>query len=336
MADYFNNLIGQSQAVGLLTQAVERDRLAPAYLFTGSAGVGRSLAVKGFIELIFSRRRKKQTADPKLHQRIRERNHPDLLWVEPTYLHQGKRFSEREMIEAGLKRKARPQIRLDQIREVSQFLSRSALETHRLIVVLEGAETMAEAAANGLLKTLEEPEQASLILMATSADTLLPTLVSRCATIPFRRLGQADLATVLHQVDAAEILNHPEILAMAQGSPGQAINHWQQLQALEPEFLKQLEQLPQTLREALTLAKQVSQTLDPDAQLWLTEYLQQKYWQQYFQRYSQLATGRDPVTPINPQFLRTLEISREQLRKYVQPRLVWECTFLSLCQPSRA
>jgi len=43
---------------------------------------------------------------------------------------------------------------------------------------------MAEAAANALLKTLEEPGQATLILIAPAAESLLPTLVSRRQRIP--------------------------------------------------------------------------------------------------------------------------------------------------------
>ncbi len=52
------------------------------------------------------------------------------------------------------------------------------------MVVIEDAETMAEPAANGLLKTLEEPGKATLILIAPSPEALLPTLVSRCSAFP--------------------------------------------------------------------------------------------------------------------------------------------------------
>jgi DNA polymerase-3 subunit delta' len=51
--DYFSSLIGQERAVELLTQAVERNRIAPGYLFVGSNGIGKSLAAQCFIELFF-------------------------------------------------------------------------------------------------------------------------------------------------------------------------------------------------------------------------------------------------------------------------------------------
>ncbi|XZN89319.1 MAG: ATP-binding protein [Microcoleus sp.] len=52
--DYFESLIGQNQAVELLTQAVSGNRIAPGYLFVGSNGIGKSLAARCFIKLLFS------------------------------------------------------------------------------------------------------------------------------------------------------------------------------------------------------------------------------------------------------------------------------------------
>ncbi|MDP5017137.1 MAG: DNA polymerase III subunit delta', partial [Dolichospermum sp.] len=174
----FSPLIGQQQAVELLTQSVKQHRVAPAYMFVGAEGVGRSLAAKCFIELLFSSSIKPEQI-PILHHRIQQRNHPALLWVEPTYQYQGQRLTPAEAAAKGVKRKAPPVIRLEQIREITQFLSRPPLEAARNVIVLEQAETMAESAANGLLKTLEEPGKETLILIAPSPESVLPTLVSR-------------------------------------------------------------------------------------------------------------------------------------------------------------
>ncbi len=73
---------------------------------------------------------------------------------------------------------------IEQIREITNFLSRPPLESSRSVVVIEQADTMTESAANALLKTLEEPGKATLILIAPSPSSLLPTLVSRCQHIP--------------------------------------------------------------------------------------------------------------------------------------------------------
>ena len=311
----FAPLVGQERAIALLEGAVARNRLAPAYLFAGSPGVGRSLAAKAFIELLFC---KDVSADKQvsIQKRLRQGNHPDVLWVEPTYLHNGTRLSAIEAAEKNLKRKAPPQIRLEQIREITQFLSRSTLEASRKVVVLEQAETMAEAAANGLLKTLEEPGQATLILIAPGVESLLPTLVSRCQRIPFSRLSQDDLEVVLRRTGHGEILNEPSLLAIAQGSPGEAIAAFEQLQAIPEELLKELTKLPKTTRKALELAQKVDKALDTEAQLWLLDYLQHSYWHSF----------------LSPSIIQQLEQARTYLLGYAQPRLVWEVTLLALSQ----
>jgi DNA polymerase III subunit delta' len=235
----FSVLIGQPQAVELLTQAVQKQRVAPAYFFVGAEGVGRKLAAQCFIELLFAQETGSGTGAV-LRSRIQQRNHPDVLWVEPTYLHQGKRLSAAEAADAGVKRKTAPIIRLEQIREITRFLSRPPLEARRSVIVVDSAETMAEAPANALLKTLEEPGQASLILLAPTLESLLPTLVSRCQRVPFYRLAAEEMAAVLRSTDYGEILQHPQILQLAQGSPGAAIAHWQQLQEFPAELLTEL------------------------------------------------------------------------------------------------
>ena len=310
----FTALVGQLQAIELLTQAVAKQRIAPAYLFAGPPGVGKSLAAQGFLELLLVKSAPGRNDDG-LARRIAQRNHPDLLWVEPTYLHQGKRLSPAEAEAAGVKRKTPPSVRLEQIREITQFLGRPPLEAARSLVVIEQAETMAEPAANALLKTLEEPGQATLILLAPSGDALLPTLVSRCQRVPFFGLAEAAMAAVLRTTGHDEILAHPEIMALAQGSPGAAIAQWERIQTMPPELLTAATQLPTSLREGLTLARQIAKTLDIEAQLWLIDYWQQAYWR------STIA-GRLP--------LQLLETAKHYLSSSVNPQLVWEVTLMKM------
>ncbi len=305
----FAPLIGQSQAVELLMQAVARDRVAPAYLFAGSPGIGKSLAAACFAQLLLSR----SAQDPISPHRITQRNHPDLLWVEPTYLHQGKRLSPAEAEAAGVKRKTPPVVRLEQVREIAKFLSRPPLEAPRSLIILDQAETMPESAANALLKTLEEPGQATIILLAPSVESLLPTLVSRCQRIPFYRLDAVTMTRVL-KPNYPEILEDSQILALAQGSPGQAIAHWEKLQSIPAELLESVTQMPSNLREAMGMAKAIAKTLDSEAQLWLVDYLQQIYWAQ--------ARGSTA--------LELLEKTKEYLLAYVQPQLVWEVTLMQM------
>lgn len=309
--DVFAPLLGQSQAIELLTQAVKQNRIAPAYLFVGPDGVGRSLAARCFVELLFATQTRNLAA---LQSRLRQGNHPDLWWVQPTYQYQGQRLTAKEAAEKKLKRKAPPVIRLEQIREITEFLGRPPLEASRNVVVLEEAQTMAEAAANALLKTLEEPGQATIILIAPSPESVLPTLVSRCQRIPFYRLDTQSLTQVLTQTNHAEILQHQAVLSVAGGSPGSAIASYEQLQTIPANLLPDVTKAPSSYRHALELAKKIDQELDTEAQLWLIDYLQQSYWQQCHQ----------------PTIINQLEKTRKALLCYAQPRLVWECTFISM------
>ena len=145
-------------------------------------------------------------------RRLEARNHPDLLWVEPTFQHQGRLFTRVEAEEAGISRKTSPQLRLEQIRSISRFLARQPVEARHGMVVIESVEAMGEASANALLKTLEEPGHGILILLSSAPERLLSTIRSRCQLIRFVRLGPQALDQVLKRCNAiAE--DSPELLA---------------------------------------------------------------------------------------------------------------------------
>lgn len=305
----FEQLLGQPQAVTLLTRAIACNRIAPAYLFVGPPGVGRTLAAKEFLNLLIQNQ-----GNTPLRRQTQE-NHPDILWVEPTYIQSGKLIPVSTFANDPESRpKARPQIRVAQVRDITKFVNQTPLEASRLLVIVDQAELMGEAAANGLLKTLEEPGNASLILIATAIDALLPTIVSRCQKIPFYPLRHDHLAQILTQQGHQEILADPQVLALAMGSPGKAIAHWQQRQELDPELLNQCLSIPRSDRDSLSLARDIDNSLDVQTQLWLTDYLQQHFWYQ---------TG-------NQQIIASLETTKSCLKQYVQPLLTWEVTWLEI------
>lgn len=297
-------LKGQHLAVELLTRAIALEQIAPAYLFTGNSGIGRRLATLGFTRLLLS-----GNAEPKDIL-----NHPDLLWIEPTYLHQGKLITVKEALANSISRKTAPQIRIEQIRQIMEFLGRPPLLSPRSVIVIEDAHQMNESAANALLKTLEEPGLATLILIVNSSQSLLSTLVSRCQRIPFYRLSDSDVVEILTEKGYTEIVNQPEIITLAQGSPGKAIALAQQFQTIPPELLTQLKTPPYNLTSIFTLAQTITQELDIENQLWLIDYLQVYYWR---------SSQKDQIALI-------WEQGRQFLQQYVNPRLVWECSLLEM------
>lgn len=289
-----SKIIGQNLAVSLLKGAITHNRIVPAYLFAGAEGVGKSLAAKCFIAETFN------------IQNLA--NCPDILWVEPTYLHQKQLLSESEIAASGGLRKSPSQIRIEQIREITQFLATSPLIAPYKIVVVENAERMPPTAANALLKTLEEPISGTIILISSQPQRLLATITSRCQLVPFQRLSNAQMTTVLENVGRSEILNHPNVIQFVGGSPGIAIAYHDQLKSIPQSILQQLIQPPSNLLTALSIAKDIEVQLDFHQQLWLLDYLQH-CWKEFLSDHS---------------WLLKLEDAKNFLLKMASPRLVWE------------
>ena len=303
-------LTGQPSAVELLERAITTSKAAPAYLFVGAKGVGKAYAAKCFTEMLLISAEEDYAS---AKEKIRGGNHPDFLWVEPTYSHQGQLYTPKEAEEKGLKRKTAPIIRIEQIRQIGQFVNRPPLKGDRAVVVIDSAELMAESAGNALLKTLEEPRHATIILIAPSSDAILSTLVSRCQIIPFTRLSDSDLDVVLRREDSAEVLEYPQLMKLAQGCPGKAIADWQKWREIPTNLISRLNQLPENTIEGFKLAQEISTNLELDTQIWLADYLQALYWQK---------KRKDDL-------VQSLEKVKKALNRYVQPRLVWDCFFLA-------
>ena len=317
VSELFADLQGQPLATQVLQSALKHQRLAPAYLFSGPDGVGRRLGALRFMEGVLSG----GAPDSRERRRLEERNHPDLLWVEPTYSHQGRLISRSEAEAAGVNRRTPPQVRLEQIRDLGRFLGRQPLESPRGLVVLEQPEAMAEGAANALLKTLEEPGHGLLILLSAAPDRLLTTIRSRCQQIRFTRLPDAVMQTVLAQLPEAagqhalEIAAaEPELVALASGSPGALIDHVRVWGTIPEDLRERLKHPPQTPLDALALARDVCEQLEGEQQLWLISWWQTVLWWQQL--------DRAPVERLNR--------LRQQLLSFVQPRLAWEVTLLNL------
>jgi DNA polymerase-3 subunit delta' len=326
------HIVGQEMAARLLMAALEKGRVTSGYCFLGPQGVGRGLMARWFAQALLC---ESSSGIPcgkcsSCHWLLAG-NHPDLHWVSPTYLHQGRLIAADSPEAQALQRRSPPQIRLEQVQGVARFCSRRPIRAQRWrsapcgarsVVVLEGAETLAESAANALLKTLEEPGPAHIILIAPQAASLLPTLLSRCQMVPFRRLSPEEVSRVLSGLGYEELVGIPrlELIALAQGSPGLALLAHQQLQGIPLELLEELKRWPHrvsgaehfSLQQALELGRAVATRLDVPTQLWLIDYLQQHFWAQ---------GSRLPI--------QQLERIRQQLLQFVQPRLCWEVNLAS-------
>ncbi|MBI1928670.1 hypothetical protein HYR99_31055 [Candidatus Poribacteria bacterium] len=115
-------------------------------------------------------------------------------------------------------------MKIDQIRELQKRIVYRPLEGKRKVYILTEVERMNLEAANCLLKTLEEPPAASvLILLTTNLEALLPTMRSRCQIIHFHPLPIAELASyLLHQFDVEEAQAF-SIATLSGGAVGKAL-----------------------------------------------------------------------------------------------------------------
>lgn len=135
-------------------------------------------------------------------RKIEAGSHPDVIRLQP----------------------AGPFIKIDQIRTLCQTLALKPYEARVRVVIISNAQAMNPAAGNALLKMLEEPPANTvLILLASHASDLLPTIVSRCQQVRFYPVSRKSLVSVLvdsHAVSAAEA---QIIAAMAGGSISRAL-----------------------------------------------------------------------------------------------------------------
>lgn len=128
----------------------------------------------------------------------------------------------------------RRDIRIEQVRDIESFLNLTPYEGVCKVVVVDGAELMNTAAANALLKTLEEPPGDSLLLLLTaSEDALLPTIRSRCSALYLKPAAKSELQEHLARDYDADPDLAERVARISRGCIGQAVNALRDPEALE-------------------------------------------------------------------------------------------------------
>lgn len=195
------NVIGHAWAARRLRQSIEADQVAQSHLFTGPESVGKATLALAFARALLSR----DAADPaRAAALVAQRKHPDLLWVQPE--------------EAG-----ESSIKVEQVRALLHTLTLSPVESRFRVAVIDDAHLVTDGGQNAILKTLEEPNPAAVIvLIAPQAGSLLPTIVSRCQTLALRPVASAEIEQALRargaEPDKARLLAR-----LARGRPGWAL-----------------------------------------------------------------------------------------------------------------
>ena len=312
----FKNIYGQDLAIEILTSSISKQHIAPAYLFSGPEGVGKRKTAKVFINAILDRNFDKESTKRK----IESNNHPDLLWIEPSYIVQGKSISQTKARSESVSMKSPPQIRLNQIKEIIEFLSKKPFESERSIVIIEDIERINESASNALLKTLEDTNTGLFILITQRPEKLLSTIRSRCQVVPFIRLNDNYVNKIIQKLEVAEEIDEitnetiKELIDFSHGSPGRYLINLQFWLGISSSLRQKLEIKFDNQIELLKLAKEITDELNIEQQLWLVDFEQNRVW----------------IKKNNSNIVKKLEDLRKQLLNYVQPRLAWEVTLLEI------
>jgi len=202
----FGDILGQENCLAVLKRSLGKGKAAHAYLFEGIEGCGKKKTAVAFIEALFCGRDDGCGVCPSC-RKIAQSQHPDLHLVEPDGAF----------------------IKIDQIRDLQKDLAFRPYEAPRKACIIDGVERLNPAAGNALLKTLEEPPgNALLILLASNADAVLPTILSRCQRLRFPALSRATIEELLVRVGSA-----PESARIAASLAGGSMKKAQEISGEE-------------------------------------------------------------------------------------------------------
>lgn len=186
----------------LMRSALAKNRIAHAYLFYGMEGVGKRTAAAVFAAALAC-----PEADPpcgacRSCRKAGRHTHPDIVTLR----------AEGQFIKIGA------------VKELQDQLQFRPSEGKRRVVILPEADRMNAAAANALLKTLEEPKAGNVLLLTTARPHALPmTILSRCQHLRFTPLPAEEVARYLREKEGLDTAAADVLASSSGGSIGRAL-----------------------------------------------------------------------------------------------------------------
>lgn len=218
----FAELVGQEAIATTLTNAIRASKIAPAYLFTGPRGTGKTSSARILAKSLNCLKSDKPTAEPcgvcDVCQGITKGYSLDVIEID-----------------------AASNTGVDNIREIIERAQFAPVQCRYKVYVVDECHMLSTAAFNALLKTLEEPPKHVVFVLATTdPQRVLPTIISRCQRFDFRRIPLEAMVQHLSTIATKENINiNPEAITLvaqiAQGGLRDAESLLDQLSLLSGE-----------------------------------------------------------------------------------------------------
>lgn len=261
----FADVQGHERPKQILQRALAAGRMAHAYLFHGPTGVGKeTLAVALFQRLNCPQGGadgcgtcsacRRIAADAQASRQKPERGDEDQIGWSYTDLH--------------VLRPVGSFIRIEAVRALARRLPFPPVEARVRCILVRDAHALHPAAANALLKNLEEPTSHTLFVLVTEAPhLLLPTIRSRCQSVAFGGLEPKAVAHIVRAHAEVDDDSLPALVGLADGSPGRALELLgHEALAERVPFLRQVARLPAgSAADALRLAELLADRRHRDA-----------------------------------------------------------------------
>jgi DNA polymerase III subunit delta' len=201
----FSNIYGHEKKIEILQKTLAQNRTGHAYLFSGISAIGKKTLAVEFIKAINCEKPDAlgdSCGECASCRKIQHACHPDIFFVE----------ADGQFI------------RIASIRQIQERTTCKPLEARRRAFIIDDADKMNEESANALLKMLEEPSSANILILVTSRPYSMPqTIISRCQHMRFNPLSSETVARFL--VSEMNMDNEKALLlaALSGGSIGNAL-----------------------------------------------------------------------------------------------------------------
>ncbi|MDP3092884.1 MAG: DNA polymerase III subunit gamma/tau [Nitrospira sp.] len=198
----FDDVVGQSHVVQTLMNAVDTKRIAHAYLFSGTRGVGKTTVARILAKA--------------LNCEQGPTGHPCNTCVNCVEITQGTSVDVMEIDGAS-------NTSVDDVREIRENVKFSPFRGHYRVYIIDEVHMLSNSAFNALLKTLEEPPSHVVFIFATTEIHKIPaTIMSRCQHYNFRRIARQEIIDRLRHVATQDgmTIEDRSFTALARASEG--------------------------------------------------------------------------------------------------------------------